>query len=576
MMPLIELLFKTDNDSILKFLQPNPHEGFSRKYLEYEVNHWFANSISEASSFIEGKKKTLFIVCLFIAISFFLKNLFLYLATFFLAPVRNGIIANLRNDVYKKMLNLPVSYYTDERKGDLMSKMSNDVMQVESGMIALQRFLREPIQVIIFLGGLFFISPKLTLVVLLLLPLSALFVSIIGKGLKRTSKKAQGQLGRVLSVVEESLTAIKLIKGFAAELKFIESFKKYNKRFYDLRNRQIRKSSASSPISETVGISVFAVVMWIGGNIVFDDNDGLRGATLVTFLMYMWGLLSPVKAIIGAINTLQVSMVSMDRLDDILKADEKNETKGGVLISDFSKEIKLKNVRFKYENEEVIKGVNLVIPKGKTIALVGHSGSGKSTLADLVPRFYSVSDGAIFIDNQNINEVNVQSLRKLTGIVTQDSILFNDSVRNNLSLGTEGLSETQLFEALSVANAKEFVMQLDNGIDTIIGEGGGKLSGGQRQRLCIARAILHNPPLLILDEATSALDTQSEKLVQEALQKVMNGRTALVIAHRLSTIKNADQIVVMDEGEIIEQGSHNELYDRKGHYYSLCTLQELN
>ncbi len=576
MMPLIELLFKADNDSILQFLQPNPHSDFSRKYLEYEVNHWFANSISEASSFTEGKKRTLFVVCLFIATSFFFKNLFLYLATFFLAPVRNGIIASLRNDVYKKMLNLPVSYYSDEKKGDLMSKMSNDVMQVESGMIAFQRFLREPVQVIVFLVGLFFISWKLTLVVLLLLPLSALFVSIIGKGLKRTSKKAQGQLGQVLSVVEETLGAIKLIKGFAAELTFLKSFKKYNKRFYDLRNRQIRKSSASSPISETVGIAVFAVVMWIGGNIVFDENDGLRGATLITFLMYMWGLLSPVKAIIGAINNLQVSMVSMDRLDDILKADEKNERAGGLKINSFNKEIKLNNVRFKYEDQEVIKGVDLIIPKGKTIALVGHSGSGKSTLADLVPRFYSVSEGSISIDDQNLNEVDVQSLRKLTGIVTQDSILFNDSVRNNLSLGVEGVTDDQFIQALTIANAKEFVMKLESGLDTIIGEGGGKLSGGQRQRLCIARAVLQNPPLLILDEATSALDTQSEKLVQEALEKVMDGRTALVIAHRLSTIKNADTIVVMDDGKIIEQGSHNELYAEKGHYYNLCAMQELS
>lgn len=576
MMPLIELLFKADSDSIMEFLKPNPNSEFSRKYLEYEVNHWFANSISEASSYVEGKKRTLFVVCLFISISFFFKNLFLYLANFFLAPVRNGIIASLRNDVYQKMLNLPLSYYSDEKKGDLMSKMSNDVMQVESGMVAFQRFLREPIQVVLFLFGLFFISWKLSLVVLLLLPMSVLFVSVIGKGLKRTSKKAQGQLGQVLSVVEETLTAIKLIKGFAAESTFTKSFKKYNKRFYELRNRQIRKSSASSPISETIGIAVFAVVMWIGGNIVFDSEDGIRGATLITFLMYMWGLLSPLKSFIGAINNLQVSMVSMDRLDEILKADEKSERIGGEIIDSFKKEIRLKNVRFKYENEEVLKDVSLTIPKGKTVALVGHSGSGKSTLADLLPRFYNVTKGSILIDNKNINDINVQSLRKLTGIVTQDSILFNDSVRNNLSLGVQGLTEDEFLKALSIANAKEFVMDLENGLDTTIGEGGGKLSGGQRQRLCIARAVLQNPPLLILDEATSALDTKSEKLVQEALEKVMHGRTALVIAHRLSTVKNADTIVVMNQGVIVEEGSHEELYAQKSYYYKLCSMQELN
>ena len=556
----------------MEFLKPNPNHNFSRKYLEYEVNHWFANSISEASSFVEGKKRTLFIVCLFISLSFLFKNLFLYLANFFLAPVRNGIIASLRNDVYQKMLNLPVSYYSDERKGDLMSKMSNDVMQVESGMIAFQRFLREPIQVVIFLFGLFFISWKLSFVVLLLLPLSALFVSVIGKGLKRTSKKAQGQLGQVLSVVEETLSAIKLIKGFAAELTFTKSFKKYNKRFFELRNRQIRKSSASSPISETIGIAVFAVVMWIGGNIVFDSEDGLRGATLITFLMYMWGLLSPVKALIGAVNNLQVSMVSMDRLDEILKADEKSERIGGEEICSFEKEIRLKDVRFKYENEEVIKGVSLIIPKGKTVALVGHSGSGKSTLADLLPRFYNVTEGSILIDDKNVNDINVQSLRKLTGIVTQDSILFNDSVRNNLSLGIQDLTEDEYLKALSIANAREFVMDLEDGLDTVIGEGGGKLSGGQRQRLCIARAVLQNPPLLILDEATSALDTKSEKLVQNALDNLMHSRTVLVIAHRLATIRGCDRIIVLNKGEILEEGTHEELLENEGLYSKLYKL----
>ena len=576
-MPLIEILFKSDLVSLNEFLKPNPYTDLNRNYVEYEINHLFATYINAAPSFEEGKRMALLYICIFISSSFFLKNLFLYLANFFLAPVRNGIIASLRNDVYKTMLSLPISFYSDEKKGDLMSKMSNDVMQVESGMIAFQRMLREPIQIIIFLFGLFAISVKLTLVTLLLLPLTALFISVIGKGLKRTSKKAQTQLGQVLSVVEETLSAVKVIKGFAVENTFEDSFKKHNKRFFQLRNRQIRKQSASSPISETIGISVFAVVMWVGGNIVFnpDPDESLRGATLITFLMYMWGLLSPLKALIGAINSLQVSLVSMDRLDEILKADFKNETTEGDKITDFKEEIKLENVRFKYEEDEVIKGINLSIPKGKTLALVGHSGSGKSTLADLVPRFYEVNDGSILIDGKNIQDLDVQSLRKLTGIVTQDSILFNDSVRNNLALGRSNISDDQFNNALRIANAFEFVNELDQGIDTVIGEGGGKLSGGQRQRLCIARAVLQNPPLLILDEATSALDTESEKLVQQALERVMEGRTAIVIAHRLSTIKNADIIVVMDRGEIVEQGSHEQLYNLKGHYFKLCTMQNL-
>lgn len=576
LMPLIEILFKLDPVQLSEYLQPNPHNGLSREYLEYAVNHWFATEIAEAPDFEEGKRGILFTVCMFIAVTFLLKNLFLYLATYFLTPVRNGIIANIRNDVYKKLMQLPISFFSDEKKGDLMSKMSNDVMVVEGGMIAFQRLLREPFQIIIFLFGLFFIHWQLTLIVLLLLPLTALFVSVIRKGLKRTSKKAQDQLGEVLSVVEESVSAMKVIKGFAVEETFLNNFKSFNRRFFVLRNRQVRKQMAASPVSETIGIGVFALVMYVGGKMVFGGADSLSGATLITFLLFMWGLLAPIKTLIGAINSLQVTWVSMDRLDEILEAPVQVEEAGiGEGIDDIKEGIQIKEVSFKYEEEAVIKGLNLNIPKGKTVALVGHSGSGKSTLADLIPRYHNVSGGEILIDGKNIQELNIHALRRLTGIVTQDSILFNDSVRNNLSLGIENITEEQFIQALKIANAFDFVNELENGIDTFIGERGGKLSGGQRQRLCIARAVLQNPPLLILDEATSALDTQSEKLVQEALERVMEGRTAIVIAHRLSTIKNADIIVVMDKGEIVEQGNHEELFSLKGHYFKLCDMQNL-
>ena len=508
--------------------------------------------------------------------AFLFKNLFLYLAQFFLAPIRNGMIAKLRNDVYKKMLRLPVSFFNNEKKGDLMSRMTNDVGQIEWGMVSLQKIVREPIQIIVFIYGLLFISVKLTLVVLLLLPITAIVVSIIGKGLKRTSKKAQGKLGQVLSVVEESITAVKVIKGFAVEKIFTKDFEEHNQRFYTLTNRQIRKRTASSPISETIGIGVFALVMWVGGNIVFDSENGLSGSTLITYLAFMWGLLAPLKSITASLNALQVAYVSLERVDEILDADEKNEMEtGGVEINGFEDKIELTNVRFKYEEEEVLKGINLNFEKGKTYALVGESGSGKSTLADLVPRFNDVTDGVIKVDGKDVREINIQSLRRLTGIVTQDSILFNDTVRQNLSLGVEDVSDEDFTKALKIANAYDFVSELDHGIDSVIGEGGGKLSGGQRQRLCIARAVLLNPPLLILDEATSALDTASEKLVQEALEKVMEGRTAIVIAHRLSTIRNADKIVVLDKGNIAEEGSHDELFAKQGHYYKLCNLQNI-
>lgn len=576
LMPLIEILFKLDPAQLSEYLQPNPHDGFSREYLEYAVNSWFAEEINTAPNFEAGKQSILFTVCMFIAVTFLLKNLCLYLATFFLTPVRNGIIANIRNDVYKKLMQLPISFFSDEKKGDLMSKMSNDVMVVEGGMIAFQRMLREPFQIIIFLFGLFFIHWQLTLIVLLLLPLTALFVSVIRKGLKRTSKKAQDQLGEVLSVVEESVSAMKVIKGFAVEETFLNNFKSFNQRFFVLRNRQVRKQMAASPVSETIGIAVFALVMFVGGKMVFGGEDSLSGATLITFLLFMWGLLAPIKTLIGAINSLQVTWVSMDRLDEILEAPvQVEEAEKGEKINDIKEGIQINNVAFKYDEEEVIKGLSLNIEKGKTVALVGHSGSGKSTLADLIPRYHNVSGGEILIDGKNIQDLDIHSLRRLTGIVTQDSILFNDSVRNNLSLGKDGITEEQFQQALKIANAFDFVNELENGIDTVIGERGGKLSGGQRQRLCIARAVLQNPPLLILDEATSALDTESEKLVQEALERIMQGRTAIVIAHRLSTIKNADIIVVMDKGQIVEQGTHEELFNLKGHYFKLCDMQNL-
>ena len=577
LIPLIEILFKTNETDLLEFLKPNPHINFNREYLEYAVNSWFAEMIDSAPSFIEGKKQALFRICAFIAGVFLFKNIFLYLAEFFLAPVRNGLIASLRNDVYQKILRLPISFFSDERKGDLMSRMTSDVNQLEWGMVSLQKIIREPFQIVIFLYGLFFINVKLTLIVMLLLPLTVLVVSIIGKGLKRTSIKAQGKLGEVLSVVEESLSAVKVIKGFAVEHIFNKKFEGHNQRFYILSNRQIRKITASSPISESIGVGVFALVMWFGGNVVFEAENGLSGSTLIGFLLFMWGLLAPIKSLSTAFNGMQIALVSLERVEMILKADEKNEAEqGGKDISDIKSGIIVENVRFKYDTEEVLKGVSLNIAKGKTIALVGHSGSGKSTLADLIPRFHDVSAGSIKIDGIDIKDFNIQSLRQLTGIVTQDSILFNDSIRNNLSLGEECFTDDDFKSALDIANASEFVSTLSDGIDTVIGEQGGKLSGGQRQRICIARAVLKNPPLLILDEATSALDTASEKIVQDALEKVMQNRTAIVIAHRLSTIRNADEIIVLDKGVIVEQGTHYELFEKKGDYFKLCNLQNVN
>jgi len=453
-----------------------------------------------------------------------------------------------------------------------MSRMTSDVKEIELGLASVQSFLLEPLTIIIFLFSLFMIDVQLTFIILLLAPVTGILISRIGKGLKRTSGKAQHKIGEVVSVFEETLTGLKIIKAFAVEKIFLAKFELYNRRFFKLTTRVSRKTGLSGPTSEFLGIILFCSVLLIGGNRVF--NGTFSGSIFTTYLLYLYGLLTPIKNFANALNALQQSKASMERVDKILDAKVSifNLPYAKAKTS-FTNKIEFKNVWFKYENDWVLKGINFSFEKGKSYALVGHSGSGKSTLADLIPRFQEVTEGAVLMDDLNIKEIDLLTLRRLTGIVTQDSILFNDTVRNNLTLGIEGISDEQINSALDIANATEFTSKLEFGLDTFIGDGGGKLSGGQKQRLCIARAVLQNPPILILDEATSALDTTSENIVQDALNKIMKNRTSIVIAHRLSTIKNADCIVVLNEGEIAEVGTHDELLNKKGIYFELSSLQ---
>lgn len=572
--PILDLLFKGPEFDYSKFTGPNPNLSFNTNFLEFELNSWFADMIlNHETGMVDGKKRVLVIICVLTIASFFFKNLFTYLAKWVLAPIRNDIIAIVRKESYKKILKLPLSYFSEEKKGDIMSRMTSDVKEIELGIAAIDAFIKQPINILVFLVLLFFVDVQLTLLILVLVPFMGIIISKIGKGLKKTSTKAQEKIGEVVTVFEESLTGLKIIKAFAVEKIFLKKFEVYNRRFFKLSTRAARKKTLAAPTSEFLGIILFCVVFMVGGYRVFDGS--FDGSTFIVYLMYLYGLITPIKGLTDAITSMHQSSASLERIEKILDAEVtiKNKT-NAVVKQNFDQSISFKNVRFKYENDWVLNGIDFTFEKGKSYALVGHSGSGKSTLADLIPRFQEATEGEVLMDNINIKELDLGELRRLTGIVTQDSILFNETVRNNLTLGIEGISDEQIQSALATANALEFVENLEYGLNTSIGDGGGKLSGGQKQRLCIARAVLQNPPILILDEATSALDTSSEHIVQDALNKVMQNRTSIVIAHRLSTIRNSDSIVVLDKGQIAQVGTHDELINQSGIYKELSELQQ--
>jgi len=546
---------------------------FSIKAILANFNYFLSQYINE-----NGKLETLFLISMLVIVMFFFKNLFRYLAMYFMAPIRNGIVRDLRNKMHDRVLELPLSYFSNERKGDLISRMTHDVQEVEwSIMQSLEVIFRDPLTIILFLTTMVLMSPELSIFVFVLLPVAGLLIGQLGKSLRRTSAKGQAQMGLLLSTIEETLGGLRIIKGFTAEVFSQKKFGKINEEYRRLMTRLYRKRDLSSPLSEFLGATVLVVVMYFGGKLVLGEAASLEPSVFIAFIAIFSQLIPPAKSFTEAYTNVQKGLASAERINVILDADITIRDKElSTSIADFNHAIEYRNVSFAYHQGGqgwVLNNINLKIEKGKTIALVGQSGSGKTTLADLLPRFYDLEHGEILVDGENIKDYKLEDLRGLFGIVTQESILFNDTVYNNIAFGMPDAKEEDVINAATIAHAHEFIVQMDKGYQTNIGDRGGKMSGGQRQRISIARAILKNPPILILDEATSALDTESERLVQDALTNLMKNRTTLVIAHRLSTIHHADEIIVMQQGEIVERGQHDTLLAKGGIYKRLYDLQ---
>lgn len=523
-----------------------------------------------------GKKAGLLFVCVVVGITFFMKNLFRYLALWVMAPVRYGIERYLRQEVFEKLLMLPLSYFSEERKGDLMSRITADVNEIQWSVLqSLETIVRSPVAILGSLGVMLYISPTLTGFSFLLILFVGLIIGGIGKTLRKKSAKAQESLGNLLSILDETLGGLRIVQGFAAEDYKREKFGKENHYYYSMMKRIMRRKDLSSPLTEFLGISIVLVLLLFGGNLVFEGH--FEASTFVVFVMMFYNIIDPAKSFSSAFYAIQKGSAAAERVNNILDTPVNiQDSPNAQSIQTLEQGIEFQNVSFEYEEgNTTLQNINLSIPKGQSIALVGSSGAGKSTLVDLLPRFYNVKQGAVLIDGHNIKSYKLQDLRNLMGIVSQEAILFNDSIYNNIVFGLKNISPQQVEEAAKIANAHDFIVATENSYQSIIGDRGTKLSGGQRQRITLARAILRNPPILILDEATSALDSESEKLVQDALIKVMQNRTSIVIAHRLSTIQHVDQIIVMQEGKIIERGTHEELLHKGGIYKKLVQLQRM-
>jgi len=564
--PMLKVLF---GDSKPVYLKPEwKGLGEITAYGENYLNYFVTLKKSE------GNDDVLIFMVGFVIGSFLLKNIFNYLAMFFITFLRNGVLKDLRDDLYNKITSLPLAFYSEKRKGDTMSRISTDVLEIQHSFLSiLELIVREPLTIIFTIVSMFIISVKLSLFVLIFIPVSGFVISLIGKSLKRNSNKVQKEQGYFLSIVDETLSGLKVIKGFNGEKIFSDKFQDSTTRFYNYSNKLLNKQNLAGPTSEFLGISVIAALLWYGGQMVLNEKT-LDPSLFLVYMGLAYQILTPAKAISKASYGVKRGNAAAERVMEILRTESPlKDLPNATTKTSFEDVIELKGIQFKYEDEYVLKNFSISVPKGKTVALVGQSGSGKSTIANLVTRFYDVSEGQIEIDGTNIKTLTKHSLRNLMGLVTQDSILFNDSIKNNILLGKEDASDAAVIKALKIANAWEFVKDLPKGIDTNIGDSGNKLSGGQKQRLSIARAVLKNPPIMILDEATSALDTESERLVQVALENMMKNRTSIVIAHRLSTIQNADEIIVMKKGEIVEQGKHQELLDKKGVYSNLVAMQ---
>ena len=575
--PFLDLLFlKGENDYLEKMAKGQPELKLSMGSLIENFYYYLTNTIVQ-----EGKEHTLVLICVLVVILFFLKNIFKYFAMFFLAPLRNHVVKDLRQNLFDKTLVLPLSFFSEEKKGDIMARMTSDVHEIEwSIMATLEVIFRDPFSIILYLFALVFMSPQLTLFVFVLFPIAGFLIARIGKSLKRTTNRSREQFGGIMAIIEESLGGLRIIKAFTSEKIIGDKFRNQNLVYTNTMIRMYRKIDLSSPMSEFLGTVVLVIVMYFGGKLVLEQSAQLPASLFITYIAVFSQIIPPARALTNAYYNIQRGISATERVSMILEAPELiTDSASPLVITELKESISYKNVSFAYSKGDegyALKNVSITIKKGKTIALVGQSGSGKSTFADLLARFYDCSEGGIFIDGQNIKDIKLNSLRGILGIVSQESILFNDSIYNNIAFGKENATESQIIEAAKIANAHEFILETPNGYQTNIGDKGGKLSGGQKQRISIARAVLKNPDILILDEATSALDTESERLVQDALEKLLKNRTSIVIAHRLSTIVNADEIIVLNKGEIIERGTHKELLELNSAYKKLYDMQIFN
>lgn len=564
--PFLQLLFYKE-----KLMTAKPELAFSANSMLEYLKYYLSSLIRE-----HNELYALGAICIIVIVSILFKNCFIYLSYRVLAPLRNRVMQRLRADLYSKILDLPIGYFTEQRKGDINSRMSNDANEIEWSIIStLEGLIKDPLTILIILSVLIFLSPQLSLFLLILLPLTGFIIGRVSRSLRKQSGHAQEEMGTLMSILDETLGGLRVIKAFNAENLLRKKFFTSNQTLTHLRNKMIFRKDLASPLSEFLGILVLCCVLFFGGRLVL-AGSGIQPDTFITYIVFFVQIINPAKSLSTSFYNAQRGSSAIKRIEDILSAPNKvDEVANPQHLEKFQESIEFRNVSFSYEDTVILEDINLTIRKGKTIALVGSSGAGKSTLADLVPRFHDVTSGALLIDGININQYSLESLRNNMGIVTQEPILFNDSIQENIKLSKPGATQEEVENAARIANAHDFIINKENGYNTNIGDRGSKLSGGERQRLTIARAILKNPPILILDEATSSLDTESERLVQDAINKMMQNRTSLVIAHRLSTIRHADEIIVLQKGRIVERGTHQELLTVNGTYRRLVEMQEV-
>jgi ATP-binding cassette subfamily B protein/subfamily B ATP-binding cassette protein MsbA len=568
--PILQMLFKL-NDGVQYTYMPFDGASWSQ-WKEAAGNNffWYISRLVET----QGGSMALLILALLLIAGTVFRVVAMYLSFYYMIPIRTGVVRDIRNQINDKIISLPLSFFSEERKGDILARISGDVNEIEASiMSSLDMLLKNPVLIVIYLVGMFVISWQLTLFVLVMLPVAGYIMGQVGKKLKRQSVEGQRQWGYLMSQVEETLGGLRIIKAFNAETKISRRFHDTNEVFRTITNRIFRRQQLAHPMSEMLGTVAVAVVLWYGGSLILSNSGSIDGASFIYYLTVFYLIINPAKDLSKSTYSIQKGLASMDRVDKILSAESHITDPEHPLPVVFNDRIVYQNIWFRYREAWVLQDVSLEIPKGKTVALVGQSGSGKSTMVDLLPRFYDVQQGRITIDGVDLRDARVHDIRRLMGVVNQEAILFNDTFFNNIAFGVKEAAMEAVVEAARIANAYEFIMASENGFETSIGDRGCKLSGGQRQRISIARAVLKNPPILILDEATSALDTELERLVQDALERLMQHRTTIVIAHRLSTIKNADLICVVHEGRIVERGTHSELLDRNGYYTKLCEMQ---